>query len=279
LLTTATLTGTFTGDTITLQVPGQDGTLTQATFHAASLQDYNDAVAALRQRTSQAVASYNQAQATEQAVQATAQAVQAAQDAVQKANQNLSAALSALPDAEKTLSVISYSDTLSAFARDWKQMQTDYAKEQADAKNGCGDGNYNDGTVQYDAGSVDYDNGSIQYDDGTLSYDKNGYESALASVQSAEAAVKDAWKQLQQADSNNPTQRPGAGSPALLRLTFPHILQIDFVKELAKTTYSVEAGRASALSSRFPWTFPKMWGKVRLKRRGLPGALSCVTMN
>jgi hypothetical protein len=56
--------------------------------------------------------------------------------------------------------------------------------------------------------------------------------------------------------------------PVTRELTFTHILQIDFVKELAKTTYIVEAGRASALSSRFPCPFPKMWVKVRHGRGG-----------
>jgi hypothetical protein len=54
----------------------------------------------------------------------------------------------------------------------------------------------------------------------------------------------------------------GLESPCLSSLTFTHILQIDSVKELGKTMYIVEVGRASALSSRFPWTFPKMWVKV-----------------
>jgi hypothetical protein len=51
-------------------------------------------------------------------------------------------------------------------------------------------------------------------------------------------------------------------------LTFTHILQIDFVKELAKTTYIVEIGRTPALSSCLPCPFPKMWVKVRPEGRG-----------
>jgi hypothetical protein len=52
-------------------------------------------------------------------------------------------------------------------------------------------------------------------------------------------------------------------------LTFTHILQTDFAKQPDKPTRLAETGRISALSSRPPSTFPKMWVKVRAKSQGL----------
>jgi hypothetical protein len=230
LFTSATLVGTWEGDTITLSTPQADGTLTQTIFHAASLDDYNNAVAKLKSQVSQDDDAYNRAQATQSAqiaskyataqvvsatataVQvadnATATALQAAQAAVASANQHMGASLSALSSDEGPLASVSFDDALSAYARDWKQMQSDYSREVSDSKNGCGSGNYNYGQVQYDMGNVDYDYGNIQYDDGSLNYDKNGYGSDLQTVQSDEQGLKDAWTALQQADAANPSYTP-----------------------------------------------------------------------
>jgi hypothetical protein len=197
-----TYAGSFDGNNITIEFPQQDGTLAPITLAPASIDNYNNAITNLQNTVNQE--NQNTADA-----QATTTATTNEQQATSDANAQLGNALNQLGADTNTLSSISFSDTLNAYASSWQQMQKDYAQEQADAKNGCGDGNYNYGTVQYDAGTVDYDYGNIQYDDGSLNYDKNTYNSELSTVQSDIQAVNNAWSQLQQAVANNST-----GSPA-----------------------------------------------------------------
>ena len=218
-ITWSSLTGSFNDNTLTLQIPQQDGHLSNVIFNAASTNQYNQAVDALQQQVATATtrynnneatttAQYNNAQATTTAQQATATALTQEQQAVNNANSQLQSALSTLKSDTGTLTGFSETNTLSSYAKDWQQMQNDYAHEQQDAQNGCGDGNYNYGTVQYDAGTVDYDFGSIQYDDGSLNYDKNTYTGELSPVQNDVQTVQQDWTQLQQAVHNNPSDTP-----------------------------------------------------------------------
>jgi len=208
LWTSASLTGTLNGDTLTLDLPQSDGHIASEILKAASLQQYNQAVDALQKRVAQQDKRYYNAQATEIAIQETAKAQQDQQDAVSNANYYLGNALKALKSDEGTLSSFSASNTLSAYYRDWQAMQKDYAKEQDDAAKGCGDGNYNHGTVSYDANTVDYDYNSISYNDNSLSYDKNTYDADLSPVQTDIQAVKTDWISLQSAVKANTSGTP-----------------------------------------------------------------------
>jgi hypothetical protein len=208
LWSSVSFTGTFIGDTITLDMPQSDGHIVNETFNAASIQQYNQAVDALQKQVSQQDHQYYDDQATAEAIQVTATAIQNEKDAVSDANYHLKNALSALKSDSNELALFSTSSTLSGYARDWQQMQNDYKKEQNDAANGCGENNYNQNTVQYDDNTVGYDYNSITYDDNSLSYDKNTYDSELSAVQNDLQAVKSDWTALQSATKANTTGMP-----------------------------------------------------------------------
>jgi hypothetical protein len=204
--TNYTLLGTLSGDnsTLTLQVPDQNGYIGTAVFHAASVADYNNAAAQLRQGAAAQAAATQSAQATAATQAASAQATASAQSsldgAVTNANEQLSSAFNTLnADVQSLAGDSDFSNALNAYAKDWAQMQTDYAKEQSDYANGCGVNGYNATVVAYDASVVSYDLGVIQYDDGTLNYDQTGMNNALASVQSDMTAVQSDWQTLQSA--------------------------------------------------------------------------------
>lgn len=197
----STVTGTLNGDSLTLTVPTQDGTLATDTFHLASVQDYNNAVNALRRRIESQAAAAQSAQATADTQQAQVQATASAQSqldqAVINANAKLSSDLNALSsDVQDLTTNTNFSDALNAYAKDWTQMQKDYQHEQADYANGCGQNGYNASTVSYDASVVSYDLSSIQYDDSTLSYDQSAMDGPLANVQSDMKSVQTDWQTL-----------------------------------------------------------------------------------
>ena len=70
----------------------------------------------------------------------------------------------------------------------------------------------------------------------------------------------------------SPLQSGRAIHPRLKRLSFTHILQIDFVKEPGKTIAIVEIDIISALAIPLSSDFPKMWVRISLKRAGLSGS-------
>jgi hypothetical protein len=188
-----TLDGTLSGDTLTLRTPDQSGSIVPLVFHAASVSDYNTAVARLRQRTAAFAAATQAAQAT-----ATTQA--ALDQAVTSANSQLSSDLRALnSDVQGLAGSSDFSNTLNYYAKDWAQMQTDYQKEQNDYQQGCGMNGYNASVVAYDASTVSYDLSSIQYDDSSLSYDQSGMSGPLGHVQSDIKTVQSDWSTLQAA--------------------------------------------------------------------------------
>lgn len=203
-------TGNLNGNTLILDLPQQDGSLKAIEFTASSLQQYNQAVAALQKQVTNQEQQYNDAQATATAIQSTATTLQQDQQAVQNANQQLGNDLSALQQDSQTLAGFSESTTLQSYANDWKKMQNDYATEQQQAQQGCGQNNYNQNQVSYDANQVDYDENQISYDDNQFSYDKNQYNQAVSAVQTDIQNVQNDWNQLQQAVANNPSGTPAA---------------------------------------------------------------------
>src|SRR6266536_6707275 len=130
-------TGSLNGNTLILDLPQSDGSIQAQQFVASSLQQYNQAVAALQKHVAKQVQQYNDAQATATAAQATAEAQQQEQQAVQYANQQLANDFSSLQQNSYTLAQFSESNTLQGYAKDWQQMQNDYAIEQQQAQQGC----------------------------------------------------------------------------------------------------------------------------------------------
>lgn len=207
-------TGTLNGNTLTLDLPQSNGSIQATEFTAASLDQYNQAVAALQQQIANQTQQYNNAQATATAVQSTATAQQQEQQAVQDANQQLANDLSALHQDSSTLASFSESGTLQGYATDWQQMQNDYATEQQQAQQGCGANNSNQNQVSADANQVDADKNQISADDNQFNADKTQYNLDNSAVQTDIQNVQNDLMQLQQAVANNPSGTPAAAYSA-----------------------------------------------------------------
>src|SRR5258708_15394440 len=118
-----TYAGSFDGNNVTIEFPQQDGTLAPITLAPASIDNYNNAITNLQNTVTQE--NQNTADA-----QATTTATTNEQQATSDANAQLGNALNQLGADTNTLSSISFSDTLNAYASSWQQMQKDYAQEQ-----------------------------------------------------------------------------------------------------------------------------------------------------
>lgn len=202
--------GTLSGDTLTLDLPQSDESIQAMEFVAASLQEYNQAVAALQQHVANQAQQYNNTQATATAEQSTATALQQEQQAVQDANQKLEQDLPALQQDGNTLAGFSENGTLQGYGKDWQQMQNDYATEKQQAQQGCGASNTNQAQVSSDAAQVDSDEAQINSDDAQFSSDQVQYNQEVSAVQTDIQNVQSDWTQLQQAVANNPSGTPAA---------------------------------------------------------------------
>lgn len=188
-----TVDGSLQGNTLTLAIPTQDGTLSQTVFHAASVQQYNDAVTALKTRLAHITG-------TEAAVSATTTTQASLDQAVSSANDTLGSALSTLAQDKQTLaSDTAFKSILDDYANDWATMQKDYKQEQIDAAGGCA----NASDVAYDVSSVNYDLSSITYDDSSLAYQANLVTNDLAAVNKDISTVQSDWQSLQNAVQND----------------------------------------------------------------------------
>jgi hypothetical protein len=212
-----TLTGTFDGSTVVLQIPQSDGYLTSETFGAASNDDYNAAVNTLRTQVTRADVLYqnqqatatsvqDEQQATAVALQATQQALQQQQQAVTDANQTLGNDITTLQNDAGNLSSFSEQSTLTGYANDWQTMQNDYAVEENDAKQGCANGN--GAQVGGDLAQVNGDKAQINGDDAQLQGDEAQYTGDVTPVQQDIEKVKADWKVLQQAVASNSSGEP-----------------------------------------------------------------------
>ena len=149
LVGTQTLTGTLTGNTLTLNILSSSGSIQPDTLTQSDTTAYNQAVAALHKSVRQANLVAAQAQAAQQRQQQDSQDLQTAQTDL------------------ATLQAVSFGSDMSALANDVKQTNSDLAGEKNDAANGNGSDCYNlQSNVEYDAQSnVDYDiQSNLDYD-------------------------------------------------------------------------------------------------------------------
>jgi hypothetical protein len=188
----STVTGTLSGDTLTLRVPDANGYVATYVYHAATVSDYNTAAAQLRQRTAAfAVAT--------QAAQATATTQAALDQAVTNANNRLSSDLGTLnPDVQGLARSSDFSSVLTSYADVWAQMQKDYQQEQADYQNGCQPYG-NDVTVGADAIIVGGDLINVQGVDILFQSEERHMPTGTTQVQSDINTVQTDWSTLQAA--------------------------------------------------------------------------------
>ncbi|MFN8540977.1 MAG: hypothetical protein U0232_26290 [Thermomicrobiales bacterium] len=185
---------TVDGSTLTLFMPNQQGVTTPYTFRAATLTDFNRAIAALRQQDEELRSTQATAAAEVRAIQATAAAEARAfqatatteakkQAAVRDANATLASAIRLLSDAGDRLKRdTNYDAALKQYAADWALMQTEYTKLQSEAAKRPFDC-YQLGTVKYQLGTVQYVHGSIKYDRSSFDYVVKTVSNDISDVQ------------------------------------------------------------------------------------------------
>jgi hypothetical protein len=145
-LTSATIDGTVSSGTLSLQFPQDSGGIQNATFTTGTTTAFNSAVAQLRQ----GITAANQAAARQQAQQEHEQADAQAQQAAQ-------ADLTTLQDDA------SFTSDLSQLTSDAQQTGTDLSTEKSDAANGPGD--LCDNAIQVTDDSITVDDDAISVTD------------------------------------------------------------------------------------------------------------------
>lgn len=149
--------GTVTGDTLTIEVPQQDGSLAPLVFSKGSQADYNAAVTQIKA----VIAGSDQAYQTQQQLQKNAQAAQHALKALNSALQDAATFGSWTKDNPPF-----FGQVLAAYADSWAKMQADWHTEQVD---------FATATTGADCGRVGADAGQIGADDGSIGADDGGF--------------------------------------------------------------------------------------------------------
>ncbi len=196
----STITGTYSNNTLTLQIPTKDGGVGTFVFVPATSDEFNTAVSAMQTTA-------NTTNANAAASAATAAALQSQQQAVTDANKAVSNDLSSLHNGVSDLTQSANFDSVfSGYATDWQSMQNDYQTEVNDSKNGCADGN--GVTVGGDAITVGGDLTTIGGDDITFGGQIDTINASYSSMQQDITSLKSDWQALQQAVANNASGTP-----------------------------------------------------------------------
>ena len=194
-----TFTGSLSGSALSLTFPQPDGQLADSTFHNATVNDYNAAVAKL---ASQALG------------QASRDAMAASQAGQQDAQRRLDAALAAadttfvrdlanIADGVHTLQGkdLTFKDALAEGASALAQARADYATEQQDASRPTPDC----GTVSSDSGTVQSDEGSVESGQGSVESSTGGVTNDVEVLNSSSATARQDLTALQQAQAADPS--------------------------------------------------------------------------
>lgn len=194
--------GTVYGGSFTINVPQADGSLAAITFHAATAQDYNNALSALNAGVDAA---------NGQAAQA--QALAAREQQIAKDASTVSSDISGIANTESSLG-----QAVQAIPSDLKHQATDLATTHTEEQKVDGEAKQypdgNNGQVCYDAGTVSYDAGTVSYEAGTVSYDAGSVSNDLSALRSGTsgAGIGQDFAKLQTDESNVPGYLP-TGTP------------------------------------------------------------------
>ncbi len=177
-----TLTGTLDGDKLVLQYPGQADNVIRIPFKKASAEDFNTALAALRQQGAGAIAD------------------QERELDDRNARQNAEMHAKAVPHALKQLAEAEAALRRHGYRNDLQQLRTDLAAVRRDTQTALA---ADSSSVCSDAGTVDSGVGTIQSTIGTLEANQSTGLSNITLVKEAIASVRDTFAQLQGDDPAN----------------------------------------------------------------------------
>ncbi len=215
-----TITGSISGDELTLTIPNSAGILTDMVLRKATADDFNLAVAALGGRAQQQASANAQAtQAAQQQQQQQAIQQQAAA-ALRNAGSALASDLTALHDAATALTSddLTFKASLTEASTALARARADYATQQHDDAARPPDC----GTVSSDAGTIGSDEASVESGQATVASATQTVRSHVSTLSDALAtASKDAavLAQLQQQQgATDPQAQPGDVQPYAVRV-------------------------------------------------------------
>jgi hypothetical protein len=198
-----TWTGTLKGDELTLVVPTSTGTLQPARFRAATVEDYNNTVAAIRKR----LIEHNVEVRKERDEAAR---IAAEQQAVASASEQVEAAISRLVSGTNDLLAGEDFDVvLKDYAGHWAEMQAHYQemKNKASKKQLTASELRE---VESDLRTLESDLRSIESDARSMEYRLRSMNRKADEVREAIASLRQSWGGLRQAVSANSRGTPGA---------------------------------------------------------------------
>jgi hypothetical protein len=165
-----TLTGELDGSKLGLDFPGEHGDITTVPFDKGTAEDYNGALADLRQRARHAKADADEVQAEATAREDAAVAAQTVGDDIDALQQAASEA--------STHATSRYADVLD-------QLRNDLATAKKDTQTALADASRNDDTTCSDAGTVGSDLGTIEGDIGSLESEQGATAGITTSIGAA----------------------------------------------------------------------------------------------
>lgn len=205
--TAKTFTGTLSGNQLTLVTPGDDGKLITVVLKDASVDDYNQAVTAVKQAAVQQLQAQQAALAAAKAAQDAADERARQQRAVASANDEIARALLRLAgDRDSLADDPRFAGVFKTQQGILDQMQTQFTEiQQQSAKRlTC----YQRNQLEYEVNQIEYELNQIEYQVNQAAYIKSGVDDRLSAVRDDIQQVQRAWEKLAVAVKANTNGTP-----------------------------------------------------------------------
>jgi hypothetical protein len=196
----ASVFGTLSGGSFTVNFPQTDGSLAAITFRAASATQFNQALSNLQSNTGSANQSAAQAETITSEQQSINSEAQTVSSDISDADSFGGGGLVQLEASLKQV-VAGVQQGLAGVEQGLTATQK--AEQQVAAESGT-----SGSSICGDAGSVDGDAGSVQGDAGSVEGDAGSVESELQSVRSQIGTLQSDFQAFQQAESAQPSYQP-----------------------------------------------------------------------
>jgi hypothetical protein len=190
-----TWTGTLTNDALTLVVPSNNGMLMPLTFKAATVDEYNKAVVALKQQAGQVNAKILQERREAAAAEAQRQAITEQQSAVENANRELASVMAALKSQTKELSGVA---TVEGVIRQFDGSIARMQKAVSRLKEKAAEARLTDSRLR----EVEAILRQVEADKRVVESDVRSMEAAIRNIESYERPVEDGLNRLTSASDD-----------------------------------------------------------------------------
>jgi chromosome segregation ATPase len=185
-----TVTGTLSGDTLSLVLPQSNGTLATVEFRKASVSEYNSEVEKLKKQVAEVNAAAAQAQAERTHAEQVRQRATDLDSNIQRAYESLDEKINSLSRALK------FKEPLEEFNKHWREMQEHEKGFRGKAAVHPLDSNQLN-EIGYALQGLGYDQQHIGYDRQNLNYVIKDANREISETREAIAALRNAWNELQ----------------------------------------------------------------------------------